>query len=402
MGFCFDPTGRIPEDVEASEPEPLKFIRVFVESIEDPRVGGRCSHSLLDVVVITFCALLSGAESCTEIADYGVQRFDWLKRHLELKNGIPSHDTFLRVLSFVDPHEFEEAFLVWASAIYETKGAHISLDGKSIAGTERNRLKRPLHLVNVYSHEHGLAIGQTGATSSGVAESPAVLRALNFFDIEGALISVDAGNSTHALADLVCSKGADYLMPIKGNQKLTLISLKESFKCSQALSETTTVDKSHHREDIRSCSVLSADQLKEPSTFKGIRTLIKIDRRRIDKTATKSDSNRNKASTVYYISSRELSAKDALMLVREHWGIENGLHWKLDLAFTEDEWIIRMKTAQRNIAVLRKMAFNLLKQDPAKMSMRRKMKKAAWNDTYMDELLARPLTPMHSAPKTLS
>lgn len=375
-------------------PTSLKPLLFIVQAIEDPRIRARCDHKLIDILVITFCAILCGAEGCVEIAEFGKHRKRWFKHFLELSNGIPSHDTFLRVLSLIDPYRLEEAFLTWAADTFKTRGSHISLDGKSVTGTERNRLRRPLHMVNVFSHTDGLALGQRGANNSGFGECPAVSECLDYFDLTGSLISVDAGITSHGIAEQIRDKGADYLMPIKGNQRHFLKYVKKAFRKAQAeliigprvgVSE----DRAHDRLERRRCHVISARWLEDEckDRFKDVALLIKVTRRRRDYSDSKQTQNRNKKNMVYYICSKALSAQTVLTKIREHWGIENKLHWVLDVVFEEDSWMIRMKTAARNIALIRKLAYNLVKTDPTKGSMRVKMKRAAWDESYLDRVL---------------
>jgi predicted transposase YbfD/YdcC len=382
--------------------------------IPDPRVPGRCQHRLIDVIVISVLAVLCGAESFYDIQEFGKARESWLRGFLELGNGIPSHDTFARVLCLLSAQALERAFSDWTESIRKPGGQvadQICIDGKSIQSTVARFGELPVHLLNVYSREEGLVLAQLGCRSAGLGETPATLSALDLLEIKGTLISTDAGNTTLAVAEKVRSKGGDYLLPIKKNQLVTLRILEKIFADEPGRLENTAIssENAHGREEIRRCTVLEGttvrDRLKDQQKhWPDLRTLIRIERKRTvpDKRYTvlkreadgscryvrnDQSSHRSTEETIYYLCSRRLEASEALRRARNHWSVENQLHWVLDVNFGEDYSAVRNKVLARNLAVIRKMAFNLVSRCPSSGSKKGKMKRAAWSQDYLQSLI---------------
>jgi predicted transposase YbfD/YdcC len=389
-------------------------ILLHFSSVEDPRVVGRCRHDFLDIIFVTVCAVLCGAESFLEIEEFGFQKVNWLKKFAELPNGIPSHDTFSRLFSTLDVKQFERAFANWViSTLGEAKLKRICFDGKSVNGTDRKingKTTSRLHLLNVFSHEHGLALGQTQCKSTAATEADAILEYLELLDIEGALISVDAVSSSARVTSKIRERKGDYICPIKRNQRPTLRELEKIFYSipkvgSAQIDQAFMKEKKHGRVEERYSSVVSAKKMSDhfQSFWPGVKSIIRIIRSREDKdtrpllqkkgcdgkvTYTRNTKDRKRTTeTAYYISSRCLSAEESLQEVRDHWSIENKLHWSLDVVFSEDSWRVKEKTAATNLAIVRKYAFNLIKKCSQKGGQRMKMKRASWNEEYLESLI---------------
>lgn len=372
----------------------------FLKELPDPRVEGRCKHQLLDVVVISVCALLCGAESWVEIAEFGRQRFKWFKRYLNLKNGIPSHDTFARVFNLLEPKYFEKLFSQWADLIRGSLNKsrpkqHLCVDGKSISGTAGHQSgNSALHLVSVYCHSTGLVLSQIQGIA-GHAESHAVLECLSSLDIRGALISADAANATRKVTGLIREKKAHYLVPLKGVPKNSLVKQLTENR-TRALSSAEEKQTAHGRLEKRECRVFSATKLSEEfkTSWIDVQSILEITRTRklrdYSNNAYTSGPIKTTIETMYYISSRRFTAAEALNRIREHWSIENQLHWQLDVSFREDEWQVRDKKAARTLALVRKMAFNLVKAFRDTGSVRVKMKRAAWSQDYLEKIVFNP------------
>jgi len=378
-----------------------------LEFVEDPRVQGRSKHLLIDILVISVCAILCGAEGIVEIAFFGQQKESWLKRFLLLPCGIPSHDTIARVLSIIDPAQMEIAFGEWVETISAgTALKSISLDGKSSNGTERrfNGSSRPLHIVSAYSHELGLTLMESESRSSGLAESEAALDCLRVLNLKGTTIMADAGIGTKKVIAQIREQRGHYLVPVKANSSLSLNEITQCFAKNESKIEKTT-EESHGRSVERMCRVLATSQMSEVFLGKwpDAKVIFEITRVRTEKDkrfmikSTASDgtqsyqrnANETKSSTetIYYVSSLKLDPKQAINEVRKHWQIENKLHWVLDVAFCEDEWTVTTKRLARSLSLIRKIALNLIRVSKTKGSVRGRMKKAGWNDAYLEEIL---------------
>lgn len=384
----------------------------FLKVLPDPRVQGRCKHRIIDIAVVSVCALLCGAESWTEIEEFGRQRESWFKNYLALENGIPSHDTFARVFHLLEPRAFESLFSDWAQQVALRRQLEISrsdqqricIDGKSVAGTSIGPMNsgaknRALHLVNVFSSSSGLVLMQRQSRSSGWSESDAVLECLDELDLRGALISVDAASAVKKVTDKIRDKKGHYLIPLKGhrmrdlelelgnqNQNQNQKRAKTKFK---TLSSGIQKEQSHGRQESRACQVYSAEKLsrKLKTQWKDIKSIAILTRTRETVNHQSPAEPRITEEQVYYASSKKLTAMQAIEQTREHWSVENHLHWRLDISFREDDWMIKDKKASRTLALVRKIAFNLIQLSDAPGSMRVKMKRAAWNPNYLEELI---------------
>lgn len=380
---------------------------LFSEKVDDPRVQGRCKHKLVDILVIIVCAHICGAESCVDIENFACTKLNWLKKFLELRGGAPSHDTIERVLSLINPTQIEKVFFEWAMQIRKKQiPSSLSIDGKSLKGSERSfgQGVMPMLMVNIYSHEHGLSIGQVGVDTGSASEEPyKAWDVLDLLELEGVVIAGDAAYATSNFVKKVRSKNADYIVPIKRNQRLLLAVLQDGFKDSKLGRCHVTLDKGHGRKEQRTYRTLSNIGEEITSRWPDVTTAVEVKRVTSEKdvrfvvrttrpdggqhTARNKEKIRTKENIAYYLSSLKLSPKQAAIEIRKHWGIENKLHWVLDTAFREDAWQVRQRRVARSLSVLRTMAFNLLKKQKGKYSIRSMMKQAAWSNTVLEKII---------------
>lgn len=388
-----------------TEEELLELVDVLKE-VKDPRVTGRCRHLLIDILIFSVCSILCGAETIVDIHEFARQKVGWLSKFLALPNGIPSHDTIARVLSLIDTHELEHLFSRWVQATLEGKLEMISIDGKSSKGTDRrfNGNSRPLHVVSAYSHTHGLSLCQAASPSSGLAEGEAALACLKMLDLRGVTVLFDAGLGQKKIVNHIRQKKGHYICPIKSNHKNCFAELEELFGAYEGKS-ATTVDRKHARHERRKCNMLSTQKLSErfKQKWPDAQTVFTITRNRKEKDkrytiqSTGADGKQSyklnkskikeKQTVTFYVSSKKLTPEQALHEVRTHWGIENKLHWILDVTFKEDNWMVRAKALARNLSSIRKMTFNILRSNKSDGSMRLKRKRAGWNDSFLEELV---------------
>ena len=350
--------------------------------LPDPRVNRCKKHNLLDIIILSILAVLSGAESYDSIALFGKQNFAFLKQFLTLKNGIPSHDTINRVFQVLNPPIFERCFISWAQGLKDSSIMEriIAIDGKTIRGSKDSfHHKSPLHSVHAWSVENGICLGQIecGEKTNEITIIPQVL---DLIDIKGSIISIDAMGTQRAIAEKIIENKGDYILAVKGNQGSLLEEVKSTCKRNRPLFDTCEVEKGHGRIETRRCQVFEKGLIVDPENrWKNLNTVIKI-------TSTREYSDKTEMQERLYISS--LSPDNPFnKYIRDHWGIENKLHWVLDMVFREDEQRKRAKHAAANFAIVRKIALNLLKKDNGKESLRTKRLKAAWNKDFLISLL---------------
>jgi len=359
-------------------------------TITDPRSEVNKAHTLIDIITVAVCAVLAGAESFVDMEDFGNTKHAWFKTLLELPNGIPSHDTFGRVFSLLDPNEFQAHFSEWMQSVVKvTKGSVITIDGKTSRRTS-GKLTKALHLVSAFATANGVALGQV-ATNQKSNEITAIPELLKLLDISGCLITTDAMGCQSDIAAEVVARGGDYLLAVKGNQGLLYRDIKAVFADANtaSLRETNTSEnKGHGRIEQRVCEVLGGEdviaRLRHKNNWMELNSVVKVTARRTAKTTGVVTEQ-----TRYYICSlKNPSAERMQAAVRAHWGIENSLHWVIDMAMREDESRIRTDHAPANMAVLRHIALNLVRGDKTrKVGVKASLKKAGWSTDYMERLL---------------
>jgi predicted transposase YbfD/YdcC len=358
------------------------FISIF-EDVEDPRAGN-ARHNLLEILFIGLAAVLCGAESCADMADFGEAKQDVLREVLRLEHGIPSHDTFSRVFRLLDPEAFEASFARFMAAFAKGNGLKgvVAIDGKALKGAFAKGAKAtPLHLVNVWAAEQRLALAQRLAP--GRNEVAGALEAVKLLSLKGCIVTVDALHCHRAMAQAVLDAKGQYVLALKENQSALFAAVERRFATiDQADAFGSEVEADHGRMDQRSAKVMADTTLAKIHDFPGIRALARVDAwRRIE-------GKPDEINTRYFLLSRPMSAGKLLRIVRTHWTIENQLHWVLDVVFDEDGARNRKDNGPQNIALLRKIALNLLRSHPDKASIRRKIKKAGWDDMFLLSILA--------------
>jgi predicted transposase YbfD/YdcC len=348
----------------------------------DPRVDRCKKHSLIDIIILSILAVLSGAESYDTIELYGKENFAFLKQFLRLRNGIPSHDTINRVFQVVHPHQFERCFISWAQGLKDdgTIERVIAIDGKTVRGSKDNFHHRSaLHSVHAWSVENGICLGQLECAekSNEITTIPQMLDLLN---IKGSIITIDAMGTQTAIAGKIIENGGDYILAVKGNQGTLEEEVHTTCKRNRPVFDSCTVDKGHGRIETRRCEVFEKGLIVDfDNRWKELASVIKI-------TSVRELTGKTETQERFYISSLKAD-NDFNHYIRSHWGVENGLHWILDMTFREDEQRKRAKHAAANFAIVRKIALNMLKKDTGKQSLRTKRLKAAWNKDFLITLL---------------
>ncbi len=373
--------------------EPLRTFVASFANLPDPRMHRTRKHKLLDIVTIAVCAIVGGADTFTEIAEYGRAKEQWLRGFLALPNGIPSHDTFGRVFALLEPERFETCFLEWVlQGLGPVSNHQIALDGKTLRRShERGKGKGPLHLVSAWATEAGVALGQIKVADheNEIVALPALLDQVV---VPGAVITIDAMGCQRAIAKQIVEAGGEYVLALKGNQpalhqavtSLFTDGLATGFTVNQ-LNYHRDVDGGHGRVERRECWAVAdpvfTQYLDPQGRWPGLQSVVMVKTQR-----TTGDSVQ--AETRSYLSSLPPQAKRLNAIVRTHWRIENQLHWVLDVAFDEDQCRIRTGFADQNFAMLRRMAISLLGQDKSvKLGVKAKRLRAGWDNDFLLRLL---------------
>lgn len=353
-----------------------KFKRMFSQ-VKDPRASN-AQHHILDIVFIALAATLCGAQHGTEMEQFGRSKEALLREVLDLPHGIPSHDTFSTVFRALQPHAFEAALGKFTKAFNRRLGRNktIAIDGKALRSAYRRGERfTPLHLVNVWACQARMALAQRKAPNRN--EIAGAHEVLALLDLDGAIVTTDALHCTAAMAQAILDRKGHYVLALKKNRAKLFKAVEARVTTARGASRAhhpSTL--AHDRRERRQAIVLPATDMAAQYSFPGIKAVGRITSwRRTDAAAVK--------TVRYFLLSRKLSAAQLLKIVRGHWGIENNLHWILDVVFAEDKNRSRSDHAPENLAVLRKLALNMLQTSPYVASMRRKMLHAAWNDAFL-------------------
>jgi predicted transposase YbfD/YdcC len=358
--------------------------------LKDPRRRHGQRHRLLDIVVIGICAVLCGAKSWQQMATWATHRQNWLRRFLSLPEGIPSHDTLERVFERLDPLDFQRCFLAWiAAACGALQVPHVAIDGKTLRHSGAEDVA-PLHVVSAWATANQLILGEV-AVAEKSNEITAIPRLLEALDLNGALVTIDAMGCQKEIAAKILERGGDYVLAVKENQPTLyedIVRLDEAARERDyaGASSASTTEVRRGREEQRSCWVLTdLEELRDRAKWPELKSVIVLVR---DRTAA----GKNTCEKHYYISSRQVSARRFLQVIRSHWGIENGLHWQLHVNFGEDASRARSRHGAENFGVLRRIALSLLKQHPSPMSIPCKQLAAAADTDFLEEILSLPVT----------
>jgi len=373
--------------------EILPSIEQHFGNLTDPRVDRTKLHKLIDILVIALCAIIAGADNWEDIADFGRAKIGWFQTFLELPNGIPSHDTFNRVFARLDPQEFRSGFMGWIRAVSEVIGGQvIAIDGKVLRRShDRGIGKAAIDIVSAWASANRLVLGQVKVDdkSNEITAIPQLLQAL---EVAGCIVTIDAIGCQTEIAETIIAQEADYVLALKDNQshlfedvQLLFADLEKSQYKAYAFDYDKTVNKNHGRIETRECWTISDPQvLRYLRGFENWKNLLTVSRIRSQRRIGEESSREDR----YHIASIT-GAKRVLWAVRSHWGIENELHWTLDIAFDEDRCRIRKDNGPENFAILRHMALNLLKQEKTcKRGIKGKRLLAAWKDDYLLKVLA--------------
>lgn len=362
-----------------------KLVSIF-GSVEDPRSDINKLHNLVDILLIGIVSVICGAETWKQMIEFARSKEDFLKKFLQLPNGIPSEDTINRVFSAIDSSQLETCFIEWVNSISNlSKGQVIAIDGKSLRGAKSNGKKSPVHMVSAWADQNNLVLGQIRVNEKS-NEITAIPELLDTLAIEGNIITIDAMGTQTDIVDKIIENNADYILAVKGNQKQLLEEIKDEFKFSNSIEIDLNLDLGHGRIETRKCSVVSDFQFIQniDNKWNKLTQVIKIESIREFKNSDKP----TEKATRYYISSLKEKAVDLQRHIRSHWGVENKLHWILDVAFSEDASRKRNNNAAQNYSILLKIALNLLKNEKTeKQGILGKRLKAGWNQAYLLKVL---------------
>jgi predicted transposase YbfD/YdcC len=378
---------------ERNGPKPPKRLIESFENIEDPRVNRTRDHKLIDILVIGLCAMITVGENFTDMETFGKAKYEWLKAFLELPNGIPSHDTFNRVFSAINPDHFLECFVRWVKGLCSSlQDEVVAIDGKALRRALNKGDKLP-YIVSAWAAQNGLVLGQVKVEDKS-NEITAIPRLLDVLELEGCVVTVDAMGCQKEIAAKIKAAGADYVLALKGNHATVHSEMREYFNDiipagadkhtprPDGMDFYETIEKDHGRIEIRRYwHTEDIDWFEDRKLWAGLKSVGMVE-------AIRDINDEVSVERRLYLSSLETNAKRFGQAVREHWGVENPLHWSLDVTFGEDQSRARTKYAAQNLATLRRISLNILKKDNSKkLPLRRKRMVAALDDNYLKALI---------------
>ena len=356
----------------------------YFSNLKDPRVDRTKEHLLEDIIFITIAAVICGAETWNDIENYGKLKKEWLGQYLQLPHGIPSHDTFNRFFSSLDPVQLEDSFLEWVRSVSElTAGEVVSIDGKTLRGSRAAGSKSVVHMVSAWANVNQLSLGQVKVDEKS-NEITAIPKLLNVLALKGCIVTIDAMGCQREIASQIISKEAEYILAVKGNQGCLEEDIERSIRYLKPSDQWQEDDFGHGRIESRRCMVydtLSFIDRKE--RWVGLKTIVKVESTRYMKSTGKEEKE-----TRFYISSLLPDAQTIGKAIRSHWGIENSLHWTLDVSFGEDKSRKRDGYSAQNFSIINRIALNLLKNEQSKKrSVKGKRLDAGWNNDYLLKIL---------------
>jgi predicted transposase YbfD/YdcC len=367
----------------ASREETLDQFMACWEGLEDPRSGNAGLHDFHELLVIAMCTVLCGGQGAVDMALFAKAKEPFLRSFLELNHGVPSHDTFSRLFRNLDPDQFRVSFQQFMAQFSAQSQGVVAIDGKVLRRSfDRASGKSALHMVSAWGCEQRLVLAQI-ATDAKSNEITAVPKLLEMLTLKGAIVTADALNCQRAIAGQIVEQEGDYALALKGNQGTLYddVRLLLDDPESKASTGAPVVEGDHGRVETRTATVSTEiGWLQKQHQWPGLAAIGKVER--IRETAEKTS-----AETAYYLLSTALSPERFNEVVRQHWGVENRLHWRLDVVMNEDQDRTRMGNSPHNLAVLRHMALNAMQKEGSKGSTRGKFKRAGWDDAYLIRLL---------------
>lgn len=375
------------------ERDAVNLVRFF-DDLPDPRSKVNRLHRLGDVIVIAVCAVIANADGPTAIANWAKLNEPWLRKHLTLPNGIPGKDTFRRVLGLLNPIAFQQCFGQWLESLQAPadgqsgEKAHIAIDGKTLRRShDRKNGLGPMHIVSAWASDRGITLGQV-ATEEKSNEITAIPQLLELIDVEGAIVTIDAAGCQKNIAAQIVNGKGDFVFALKGNQGKLFDDVSLLLGCHMrddfadcAVSRHVEIEQGHGRFEERMYYQITApDYLHGRSEWKGLKTVGAAVRIYEEDGVRKTD-------TRYFLSSLRRNGKRFANAVRNHWGIENTLHWSLDVTYREDESRVRNRTVAENLSWLRRLTLGLIKQHPHKQSNVMKRRMAAWSVDFLMQVL---------------
>ena len=389
------------QERDAAVDAALAALVVVMDDVTDPRGRQGKRHLLTSVLTIAVLGCLCGCDDAEALQDWAEKEEDWLSDYLELRWGVPSQDTFLRVLAMIDPREFRMAFMRWVRGAFPRafEGGQVAIDGKTARRSgDKQAEQAAVHMVSALAVETRVVLGQQ-ATPDKTNELTAIRQLLYFLHLDGALVSIDAMGCQRDIAGRIVDGGGDYMLAVTNNQPTLLAQVSAAYDATTAESKrnvdipdppsaqaTTTVDAGHGRIETRTTTVLHDfdEHLDVGGSWKGLTTLIRVEATREDERSGKSETH-----VRHFISSRHLDAETAAKHVRAHWEVENGLHHVLDVSFGEDSYMARKKNAAANFIVIRHFAVNLIRAFKGdKLSVPRRRRLCDYRLDYREQLLA--------------
>ena len=356
----------------------------YFTAIKDPRIERTKAHLLEDIIVIAILSVICGAETWNDMEDFGIEKEKWLRTFLKLPEGIPSHDIFNRVFSLLDPKLLEDCFIQWTCSVARlTDGEVINIDGKTICGSRDKNKKSIVHIVSAWAEVNNIVLGQLKVDDKS-NEITAIAELLNLLILKGCIVTIDAMGCQKEMASAIISGGADYILALKANQGNLLEETEDSFRFLDAASVNQETDAGHGRVERRVCTVVNdLTMIEQKEQWEGLKCLVRIQAEGYIKSTEKTENE-----TRYYISSLPTDAALLNKSIRSHWGIENKLHWSIDVAFNEDNSRKRAGHAAQNFSLLNRIALNLLKNEiSTKRGIKGKRLKAAWSNEYLKKII---------------
>jgi predicted transposase YbfD/YdcC len=366
-----------------SRKDTLEQFSACWEGLEDPRSGNAGLHDFHELLMIALCTVLCGGQGAVDMAEFAEEKVSFLRGFLKLANGVPSHDTFSRLLRNLDSDQFRASFQRFMTKFSEHSQGVVAIDEKVLRRSfDRASGKSALYMVSAWGCEQRLVLAQI-ATDAKSNEITAVPKLLEMLSLKGTIVTADAFNTQRAIAQQIVDQGGDYALALKGNQGTLhddVILLLDDPKCTASMAQPV-VEADHGRIETRTASVSTAiDWLQKGHHWPGLKAIGKV-------VHTRETADKTIIETAYYLLSAALSAEQFNEVVRQHWGVENRLHWRLDVIMNEDQDRTRLGNGPNNLAVLRHMALNAMQKEGSKGSMRGKFNRAGWNDTYLYRLL---------------